>query len=94
MPVKFATDGKVLEYSKKRETRMYKGKKYLLEETLTGDFAFVKCWKADKDGNLLFRRTARNFNPDIATAGRITIAEVSFFTLLIFRLMRLWKSGS
>jgi 3-oxoacid CoA-transferase subunit A len=48
----------------------------LLEEAITGDYAFVKCWKADKDGNLIFHRTARNFNPDIATAGRICIAEV------------------
>ena len=55
---------------------MYNGKKYLLEEALTGDFAFVKCYKADKDGNLTFHRTARNFNPDVAQAGKIVIAEV------------------
>jgi 3-oxoacid CoA-transferase subunit A len=65
-----------LKYANKREVREYKGKKYLLEESITGDYAFVKCWKADKDGNLVFKRTARNFNPDIATAGKITIAEV------------------
>jgi 3-oxoacid CoA-transferase subunit A len=47
----------------------------MLEHSLTGDYAFVKCYKADKEGNLTFHRTARNFNPDIATAGKIVIAE-------------------
>lgn len=56
--------------------REFKGKRYLLEEALSGDFAFVKCWKADKDGNLVFHRTARNFNPDVATSSKICIAEV------------------
>ena len=46
-----------------------------MEESITGDFAFVKCWKADKAGNLVFRKTARNFNPDVATAGKVVIAE-------------------
>ena len=77
IPIRLAEKGtKALEYSKKREVREFNNKKYLLEEAITGDYSFVKCWKADKDGNLVFRRTARNFNPDIATAGRITIAEV------------------
>jgi 3-oxoacid CoA-transferase subunit A len=48
-----------------------------MEEALKGDYAFVKCWKADKDGNLVFHRTARNFNPDVATAAKICIAEVN-----------------
>jgi 3-oxoacid CoA-transferase subunit A len=47
----------------------------MLEHSLTGDYAFVKCYKSDKEGNLTFHRTARNFNPDIATAGKIVIAE-------------------
>ena len=47
----------------------------MLEESLTGDFSFVKCWKADKDGNLVFHKTARNFNPDVATAAKVVIAE-------------------
>ena len=51
-------------------------KKYILEEALTADFAFVKAWKGDTHGNLIFRSTARNFNPMMATAGTITIAEV------------------
>jgi 3-oxoacid CoA-transferase subunit A len=67
----------VLSYNKKREVREFNGKKYLLEESLTGDYAFVKCYKADKEGNLSFHRTARNFNPDVATAGKIVIAEVT-----------------
>jgi 3-oxoacid CoA-transferase subunit A len=49
---------------------------YVLERGLTADFAFVKAWKGDKWGNLVYRKTARNFNPVMATAGRVTIAEV------------------
>jgi acyl CoA:acetate/3-ketoacid CoA transferase alpha subunit len=59
----------------------------LLEESLTGDYAFVKCYKADKEGNLSFHRTARNFNPDVATAGKIVIAEVTNnFEFILFTL--------
>jgi 3-oxoacid CoA-transferase subunit A len=75
IPTKFNKDGTVASYSKPREVREFNGKRYLLEESLTGDFAFVKCHKADKDGNLTFNKTARNFNPDVATAGKIVIAE-------------------
>jgi acyl CoA:acetate/3-ketoacid CoA transferase alpha subunit len=46
-----------------------------MENAITSDFAYIKCYKADKDGNLVFRRTARNFNPDMAAAARVTIAE-------------------
>jgi 3-oxoacid CoA-transferase A subunit len=49
---------------------------YVLEQALTADFAFVKAWKGDKWGNLVYRKTARNFNPVMATAARVTIAEV------------------
>ena len=59
-----------------KETREYDGRMYVLERGLTADFAFVKAWKGDKWGNLIYRKTARNFNPVMATAGRITIAEV------------------
>ncbi|MEH7224437.1 CoA transferase subunit A [Bacillus sp. JJ1566] len=59
-----------------RETREFNGKEYLLEEGLTADFSLVKAWKADKLGNLVYRKTAQNFNPMMATAGKITIAEV------------------
>jgi 3-oxoacid CoA-transferase subunit A len=59
-----------------KETREFDGKPYLLERGLTTDFALVKAWKADPFGNLVYRHTARNFNPLAATAGRVTIAEV------------------
>ena len=59
-----------------RETRVFAGKEYLLETGLKADFAIVKAWKGDRFGNLLYRKTARNFNPMMAAAGRITIAEV------------------
>ena len=59
-----------------RETREFDGRTYLLEQALHGDFAFVKAWRGDTHGNLVFRKTARNFNPLVAKAGKITIAEV------------------
>src|SRR3977135_3615086 len=59
-----------------KETRTIGGKPYVLEAPLGADFAFVKAWKGDRLGNLVFRRTARNFNPVMATAARVTIAEV------------------
>jgi len=59
-----------------KETRMIDGKPYVLERPLHADFAFVKAWKGDSLGNLVYRRTARNFNPVMATAAAVTIAEV------------------
>jgi len=59
-----------------KETREIDGKHYVLEKPLSGDFAFVKAWKGDRAGNLVYHRTARNFNPVMATAARVTIAEV------------------
>ena len=59
-----------------KETRVIDGKPYVFEAPLRADFAFVRAWKGDRHGNLVYRRTARNFNPMMATAGRITIAEV------------------
>lgn len=59
-----------------KETREFNGRNYVLEKGITGDFALVKAWKGDKFGNLIYRKTARNFNPMVATAGKITIAEV------------------
>jgi len=59
-----------------KETKEFYGKTYLLEEGIVGDFALVKAWKADTLGNLVYRKTARNFNPLAAAAGKITIAEV------------------
>ncbi|CAB3794423.1 CoA transferase subunit A [Pararobbsia alpina] len=59
-----------------KETREFEGESYVMERSLTADVALVKAWKADKAGNLIFRRTARNFNPLCAMAGRVTVAEV------------------
>ena len=59
-----------------KETREFDGRTYLMERSLPADFAFVKAWKGDKWGNLVYRKTARNFNPMMATAARVTIAEV------------------
>ena len=59
-----------------KEVRVYNGKEYLLEESLTADFSLVRAFQADKMGNLVFRKTARNFNSMMAAAGKVTIAEV------------------
>ncbi len=59
-----------------KEIRQFDGRDFVLEKGIVGDFAFVKAWKGDKFGNLIYRKTARNFNPMIATAGKITVAEV------------------
>lgn len=59
-----------------KEIKNFDGRDYVLERGIKGDFALVKAWKGDKFGNLIFRKTARNFNPMAATAGKITVAEV------------------
>lgn len=59
-----------------KDQRQFNGRDYILEEAITGDFAIIKAWKADKFGNLVYRKTARNFNPLAATAGKITVVEV------------------
>ena len=59
---------------------MFDGRTYILEKGIVGDFAFVKAWKGDRLGNLVYRKTARNFNPLAATAGKVTIAEVEEIT--------------
>ena len=59
-----------------KETREFDGRLYVMERGLIADFAFVKAWKGDKSGNLVYRKTARNFNPMMATAAKVTIAEV------------------
>jgi 3-oxoacid CoA-transferase/3-oxoacid CoA-transferase subunit A len=76
LPLKYAADGSVAKASPKKETREFNGKQYVLEPAITGDFAIVKAWKGDRFGNLVYRHTAANFNPMMATAGKITIAEV------------------
>jgi 3-oxoacid CoA-transferase subunit A len=59
-----------------KEVRKFEGRDYVLERGIVGDFALVKAWKGDTFGNLIFRKTARNFNPMVATAGKITVVEV------------------
>lgn len=59
-----------------KDVKEFNGRKYILEESITGDFAIVKAWKADRYGNLVYRHTAQNFNPMAATAGKITVVEV------------------
>ncbi|RWS22517.1 succinyl-CoA:3-ketoacid coenzyme A transferase 1-like protein, partial [Leptotrombidium deliense] len=76
VPIKYTADGKVETISLPKETRMFNGREYLMEESIVGDFSLVKAWKADKKGNLLFRRSANNFNAAMCKASKITIAEV------------------
>lgn len=76
-PIQYEEGGKrVRLQSAAKETRQFGGRQYVLEEAITGDFALVKAWKADRAGNLVFRRTAQNFNPAMCKAARVTIAEV------------------
>jgi len=76
IPAFFTPAGYGTEVAEGKETREYDGKMYVLESGLVADFAIVKAWKGDTHGNLVFKGTARNFNPPMATAGKITIAEV------------------
>jgi len=76
MPVKYGPDGAIEIPSVPREHRVFDGVNYIMEEGIKGDFALVKAWKADKAGNLVFRKTATNFNIPAAKAGKICIAEV------------------
>jgi 3-oxoacid CoA-transferase subunit A len=76
LPLRHAPDGSVAKMSQKKELREFGGRTYVLEHAIVGDFAIVKAWKGDRFGNLVYRHTAMNFNPMIATAGKITIAEV------------------
>ncbi len=76
MPAIFTPAGVGTEVAEGKEIRNFNGKDYLMEYAFDADFAIVKAWKGDSAGNLVFRSTSRNFNPVMATAGKITIAEV------------------
>ncbi|MFT6053427.1 MAG: 3-oxoacid CoA-transferase A subunit [Roseivirga sp.] len=76
IPAFYTPAGYGTEVAEGKETKEYHGKMYLLEQWLKADFALVKAWKGDTSGNLIFKGTARNFNPMMAMAGKITIAEV------------------
>jgi 3-oxoacid CoA-transferase subunit A len=76
MPAIYTPAGVGTEVAEGKEVRNFNGKDYLLEYAFDADFAIVKAWKGDTEGNLIYKETARNFNPLMASAGRITIAEV------------------
>ena len=76
IPAFFTPTGYGTVVAQGKETREFDGKMYVMETALKADFAFVKAWRGDTQGNLIFRATARNFNPMMATAARVTIAEV------------------
>lgn len=76
MPAIYTPAGVGTEVALGKETRNFNGKDYLMEYAFEADFAIVKAWKGDTDGNLVYKETARNFNPLMAMAGKITIAEV------------------
>lgn len=76
MPAIFTPAGVGTEVATGKETRVFNNKEYLLEYAFDADFAIVKAWKGDAHGNLIYKETARNFNPLMAMAGKITIAEV------------------
>jgi 3-oxoacid CoA-transferase subunit A len=76
IPAFFTPAGVGTEVAEGKEVRLFQGKPYLMEFAFDADFALVKAWKGDEAGNLIFKGTARNFNPMMAMAGRITVAEV------------------
>ncbi|SJM70555.1 CoA transferase subunit A [Psychrobacter piechaudii] len=76
IPAFYTATGVGTQVAEGKETREFNGRTYILEHSLTADVALVKAQKADKAGNLIFNKTARNFNPDCAMAGKITVAEV------------------
>jgi 3-oxoacid CoA-transferase subunit A len=76
IPAFYTPAGYGTEIAEGKEVKEFNGKPYILEMALTADFAIVKAWKGDTEGNLIFKATARNFNPLMAMAGKITIAEV------------------
>ena len=76
IPAFFTPAGFGTEVAEGKEVREYNGKPHILESALTADFAFIKAWKGDTAGNLIYKGTARNFNPLMAMAGKITVAEV------------------
>jgi 3-oxoacid CoA-transferase subunit A len=75
LPTRYDSEGNVVKYSTPRESREFDSKQYILEKSITTDFALVRAYIADTQGNCVFRKAARNFNPNAAMAGRITIVE-------------------
>ncbi|CAI0932568.1 CoA transferase subunit A [Serratia proteamaculans] len=76
IPAFFTATGYGTPVAEGKEVREFNGRPYIMEQAITGDFAIIKGWKADHFGNVIYRHTAQNFNPLMATAGRITVVEV------------------
>lgn len=76
LPVRYNADGSVAEYSRPKETRSFHGEDYILEEAIVADIGLVHAHKADRQGNLVFRETAQNFNPEAAKCARVAVAQV------------------
>jgi 3-oxoacid CoA-transferase subunit A len=76
IPAFYTRTGAGTVIAENKETREFDGEQYIMERSITADLAIVKAWKADSEGNLMYRKTARNFNPVMATAARVTVAEV------------------
>ncbi|MGZ5897141.1 MAG: CoA transferase subunit A, partial [Xanthobacteraceae bacterium] len=76
IPAFFTKTGAGTDIATGKEERVFNGERYIMETGLVADLALVHAWKGDTEGNLVYRKTARNFNPMMATAGRVTIAEV------------------
>ncbi|GAB6256872.1 MULTISPECIES: 3-oxoacid CoA-transferase subunit A [Peribacillus] len=76
IPAFYTATGVGTEVANGKEHKEFDGRTYIMEKGIVGDFAFVKAWKADHFGNLVYRKTARNFNPVVATAGKVTLVEV------------------
>jgi 3-oxoacid CoA-transferase subunit A len=76
IPAFFTKTGVGTPVAEGKEERVFDGERYLMERGLTADLSIIKAWKGDREGNLVYRKTARNFNPMMATAGKVTVAEV------------------
>ncbi|KGG49999.1 succinyl-CoA:3-ketoacid-coenzyme A transferase [Mitosporidium daphniae] len=81
--VRYAPSGDVIEFSEPRETRNFNHISYVMEKALGGDFALIKGWKGDSLGNVIFRKTSRNFNQVMAKAAKVTIVEVLMLLLFV-----------
>ncbi|KAJ1210227.1 hypothetical protein NDU88_005595 [Pleurodeles waltl] len=75
-PIKYHKDGSVAIHSAPKEVKEFNGRQFVMETAITGDYALVKAWKADRAGNIVFRKTARNFNPPVCKAAKLSIVEV------------------
>jgi len=78
IPAFYTPTGAGTQISEGKESRKFEGREYIMERGLRADLSIVKAWKGDTEGNLIYKKTARNFNPLMATAGKVTIAEVEY----------------